>query len=253
MNEVRPCRVKNHAELASEWDRLAEERHRQIVSGEDISYEHVLVPTMFRLLEGTDMTLVFDIGAGTGNFTNRLAKIATNVIAVDPSANSIAVAKAFLTDVRNVRFVQSPVEDLDNRVVEKQATAAVAVMTLMTAPRLEAFARAVAALLPVGAKFAATLSHPCFWPLYWEYDSEEWFDYSKEIFIEGPFVISKHRTDVITTHIHRPIGQYLQTFAESGFNLEAFVEPIPSSEVQALYSKRWRFPRFLGLRWTKTH
>ncbi|TMA86937.1 MAG: hypothetical protein E6J74_30860 [Deltaproteobacteria bacterium] len=240
MNGVRPCHVKNHSELASEWDQLAQERHRQIASGEDISYEHVLVPTMFNLLEGIDLTLVCDIGAGTGNFTNRLTKIATNVM------------KLSSRDARNVQFVQSPVEDLNDAIVGKQATAAVAVMTLMTAPNLEAFARAVSGLLPAGGKFVATLSHPCFWPMYWGYDSEEWFDYSKEIFIEGPFVISRCRTNVITTHIHRPVGQYLQTFAESGFNLDALVEPIPAPEVQALYSKRWRFPRFLGLSWTKT-
>jgi SAM-dependent methyltransferase len=252
MNEVKPCGVKDHAQLSAEWDQLAQERHRQIVSGEDISYEHVILPTMFNLLAGTDMTCVIDIGAGTGNFANHLTRIATNVIAIEPSASSIAVARAFCRDIPNVRFIQSPVEEVGNT-LDRQATVAVSVMTLMTAPNLQAFARAVSSLLLPGARFAATLSHPCFWPVYWGYDSQEWFDYSKEIFIEGPFVISRHRTNIITTHIHRPLEHYLQTFAECGFNLDAFVEPIPSPAIQARYPQKWHFPRFLGLRWTKTN
>ena len=236
MNEVRACGVKTHAQLAAEWDQLAQERHHQILSGEDISYEHVLVPTMFHLLEGADMTCVIDVGSGTGNFANRIAKIATNVIAIEPSAASIALAKAFCRDTGNVQFIQSPVEEVGTT-VDTQATVAVSLMTLMTAPNLKAFARAVSSLLLPGARFSATFSHPCFWPVYWGYDSAEWFDYSKEIFIEGPFVISRRRTNIITTHIHRPLEQYLRTFAEFGFSLDAFVEPIPSPAIQHVILK----------------
>src|SRR6266478_467554 len=75
--DIRPCALKTHADLALEWDQLAEERHRQIASGEDLSFEHVLVPTTLRLLEDANNALVLDIGSGTGDFTARLARIAT--------------------------------------------------------------------------------------------------------------------------------------------------------------------------------
>jgi len=251
MRGVRSRPAKSHAILALEWDRLAEERHRQIVSGEDLSFEYVTVPTTWHLLEGTDHTLVLDIGSGTGDFTARLAQVARSVIALEPSRASIALALKVCQRVDNVRFVEASLEEAASDLYGQPVTAAVALMTLMTAPDLPGFARALAAILPNGARFVAMLTHPWFWPKYWGYENKPWFHYEIETFVEAPFVISRHRTDVITTHIHRPLEYYITVFGEVGFRLEALVEPIPSEEVQALYPSPWRFPRFLGLRWAK--
>lgn len=251
MKNIRPCNVKKYSDLALEWDQLAEERHRQIASGEDLSFEHVLVPTMLNLFKGADPELVLDIGSGTGNFTVRLAQVTTRVIGIEPSRISIAVAKESCQEVRNVKFIEAHLEEATNMLQEETVTAAVACMTLMTTPQLNDFAESLAVLLHHEAKFVAILSHPWFWPRYWGYETEPWFNYAKETFIEAPFVISRCRTGVRTTHIHRPLEQYVSTFANAGFRLEALVEPMPSPEIQALYPQPWRFPRFIGLRWTK--
>jgi hypothetical protein len=153
--------------------------------------------------------------------------------------------------VENIRYVGASLEEAASCLDDGPATAAVAVMTLMTAPDLRGFAKALAALLQTRARFVAILTHPCFWPRYWGYEKEPWFCYERETFIEAPFVISKRRTQVRTTHIHRPLEQYLKVFAEEGFRLDALAEPMPTPEVQALYPKPWEFPRFLGLRWEK--
>jgi tRNA G46 methylase TrmB len=102
---------KKHSDLTRAWDRLAEERHRQIASCEDLSFEHILVPTMLRLFENADPALVLDIGSGTGDFTARLARVATRVIGVEPSGASVVVARATCLAVRNVRFIEAPLED----------------------------------------------------------------------------------------------------------------------------------------------
>ncbi len=251
MKGVRSRPAKSRAILTLEWDRLAEERHRQIVSGEDLSFEYVTVPTTWHLLKGADHTLVLDIGSGTGDFTARLARVATSVIALEPSRASIALALRVCQSAHNVRFVEASLEEAASDLYGQPVTAAVALMTLMTAPDLPGFARALAAILPNGARFVAMLTHPWFWPRYWGYEHKSWFHYHMEIFIEAPFVISRHRTEVRTTHIHRSLEHYLTVFSEVGFRLEALVEPIPSVEVQALYPAPWRFPRFLGLRWAK--
>ena len=65
MMHIRPCPPKSLGELTREWDELAEERHRQIASGEDLSFEHIVVPTTWSLFEGADRTVVLDIGSGT--------------------------------------------------------------------------------------------------------------------------------------------------------------------------------------------
>lgn len=251
MKDIRPCAAKKHSDLVLEWDQLAEERHRQIVSGEDLSFEHVLVPTTLRLFEGADATLVLDIGSGTGDFTARLAQIAKHVIGIEPSRTSVAVARASCLEAHNVRFIQAHLEEAASMLRGESVTAAVACMTLMTTPDLNDFAKVLAVLLQNKAKFVATFSHPWFWPRYWGYETEAWFSYEKETFIEAPFVISRCRTEVRTTHVHRPLEQYVSVFANVGFRLEALVEPMPSPEIQALYPQPWRFPRFIGLRWTK--
>ena len=248
---VRPSCAKSHAELIHEWDRLAAERHRQIASGEDLSFEHVVVPTAFCLLGGADRTVVFDIGAGTGEFTARLARDSGRVIAFEPSKASLTLARQACQTLQSVRFIEAPIEDAATGFDEGPATAAVAVMTLMTAPDLRALAGALARTLQTRARFVAMMTHPWFWPKYWGYEDEPWFHYQDEKFIEAPFTISRCRTNFVTTHIHRPLEQYVKTFAEQGFQLEALTEPIPPPEVQALYPAPWRFPRFLGLRWEK--
>ncbi len=251
MTDVRLCPAKSHADLARERDQLAEERHRQIASGEDLSFEHVVVPTTWRLFEGADRAVVLDIGCGTGDFTARLARVAAKVIAVEPSRASVALARTVCQATQNVRFVEASLEDAASVLDEGSATAAVAVMTLMTAPDLRGFAKALAGLLQTRARFVATLAHPWFWPKYWGYEDEPWFHYEVETFIEAPFVISKRRTEVRTTHIHRPLDQYVNVFAEAGFRLDTLAEPMPSPEIQCLYPAPWRFPRFLGMRWEK--
>lgn len=251
MTAIRRCSVKTHAELVREWDRLAEERHRQIASGDDLSFHHVVVPTTWRLLEGADRTLVLDIGSGTGEFTLQLARSSGTVIAVEPSKTSVALAREVCHGATNVRFVETSLEEAGGLLGEEGATTAVAVMTLMTAPDLRGLAKALAGLLRTHARFIATLTHPCFWPRYWGYEREPWFRYDREVFIEAPFVISKRQTDLRTTHVHRPLENYLTVFAEEGFALEALVEPMPPLDVQSLYPRRWEFPRFLGLRWEK--
>jgi hypothetical protein len=148
--------------------------------------------------------------------------------------------------------METSLEDAPSVLGEAAATAAVAAMTLMTAPDLRKLARALASLVKTRAWFVATLTHPCFWPKYWGYEEEPWFRYEREMFIEAPFVISKRRTEIRTTHIHRPIEQYVRVFAEEGFRLDALSEPMPPPKVEALYPQPWKFPRFLGLRWEKT-
>jgi SAM-dependent methyltransferase len=141
MTGIRPRPAKSYAELNREWDRLAKERHRQIASGEDLSFEHVIVPTIWRLFEGTDRAVVLDIGSGTGDFTLQLAGVARKVIAIEPSRISMALARGVCRTARNVRFVEAPLEEASSSVDKGSATAAVAVMTLMTVPDVRGFAK----------------------------------------------------------------------------------------------------------------
>ena len=249
---MKPCVAKSHAELARAWDGLAEERHRQISLGLDLSFDNIVAPMTLRLFRACDPATVLDVGSGTGEFTAQLAEVARTVFAVDPSQRSMALAKIVCRTRRNVEFVEEPLEEAASALVGLEATSAVAVMSLMTTPQLREFTRALAVVLRPSARFVAVFTHPWFWPKYWCYEDTPWFRYNAEIFIEAPFATSTCVTDIATTHVHRPLEQYLTTFAEEGFVLEEMVEPMPSAEVEALYPRRWAFPRFIGLRWRRT-
>ena len=242
---------KSHVELVDGWDRLAAERHRQIVSGDDISFRHVIEPAALSLLKDCDKSLVVEIGSGTGQFTNRLAAISGQVLAVEPSRVSLHLARKTCSANNNVMFFDRSLECVTDRLVNFDVTSAVAVMSLMTAPDLPAVAESLDAILPSNAGFVAILTHPWFWPQYWGYHDKQWFHYEKEIFIEAAFTISRRSTEILTTHIHRPLEQYLSTFSQNGFHLETMIEPFPDAKTQDLYPEPWRFPRFVGLKWVK--
>lgn len=248
MKAVHP---KTHAQLVGDWDRLAVERNRQIISGDDISFHHVITPLALSLLRDCNTSTIVEVGSGIGQFTERLAALSGHILAVEPSTVSLGLAKKNCSANKNITYFGCPLECTVDELVNFNVTSSVAVMTLMTAPDLPAFVRALSTILPPNARFVAVMTHPWFWPQYWGYHDKKWFSYEKEIFVEAPFTISRRITEIITTHIHRPLEQYLSVFSQSGFFLEKLVEPLPSAEVQELYGEPWRFPRFIGLRWIR--
>lgn len=250
---IHPRRVprKSADELTKEWDRLAPVRDRQISSGADMSFDHVLVPTALALLDLDEGSTVLDIGSGTGHLTCAVAASTREVVGIEPSSSSIEIANRVCGHLANVRFIRGRIEDPVVRSDLVGITNVLAAMTMMTTPDLPAFAESVASVLPVGGTFAATITHPWFWPHYWGYDSEDWFDYSQEMFIEAPFTISTGNTGIVTTHVHRPLEYYLSTFSNVGFRLDRLIEPLPLPETQALFPSAWRYPRFAGFRWVK--
>ena len=248
---MKPSLPKTHLELIESWDQLARERHRQIQSGDDLSFHHIIVPMALELLDGCEKTVTLEIGSGTGEFTGRLAQISGQVLAAEPSPVSLQLARENCRSHKNVQFFESPIENTTDELVDSKVTCSVALMSLMTAPDLYAIVRSLNTILPPFSRFVAVFTHPCFWPKYRGYHDKGWFNYKKEIFIEAPFTISKCATDILTTHIHRPLEHYLSAFSSSGFCLETLVEPVPSAEIQILYPEPWRFPRFIGLKWLK--
>ena len=251
MPDVRIARPKSLAELTLQWDQLAVERDRQLTSGIDVSFKHIVVPAAMRLLEGANLSLLLDIGAGTGHFTSIASSLATSIVGIEPSGASIAIAERVCAEKKNVRFIHAAVENASLAGCGEQGSAAVALMVMMTTPDLAKFASSLRTLLVPDAAFVAVIPHPCFWPTYWKYADAPWFDYSKEIFIEASFSISNDQTDVRTTHIHRPLSQYISTFSAHGFRLDAVQEPMPEAAIESMYPVPWRFPRFIALRWIK--
>jgi SAM-dependent methyltransferase len=251
MIETRNCSMKNIDELTAEWDRIANARHDQISSGLDLSFTYVTAPSAIKLLDGADLNRVLDVGSGTGHFTRLLSTQSNQVIGIEPSHKSVQIAEAVCKGLNNVKFLNSDLEAISSAFARRRATAAVGLMVLSSVPRLFDFAAALHASLKKGAIFVAIIPHPCFWPKYWEYENREWFAYDKEIFIEAPFSISKSKTNIKTTHIHRPLHDYTNIFSNAGFRLDSFQEPMPDANTASKYPAAWVYPRFAAFRWAK--
>jgi SAM-dependent methyltransferase len=249
---MNPVHDKTEADIAAEWDRIALKRAHQIESGADLSFTNVLLPTVVSLATGCDSTAVVDVGCGAGFLSAQIASQASKIVGIDISQKNIDYARRRWSAISNATFVAISVEAYAEASDTPRFTLALSNMTLMTVLDLDRVIKSIATLLVPGGHLVATLTHPCFWPLYWGYADKKWFKYSDEIAIESEFRISLDPTPgFTTTHIHRPLERYLASLSRSGFLIEELREPFPPSEIERQYPVPWRFPRFLSLRATR--
>lgn len=239
---------KQNDDIASEWDKIAHLRYQQITNGQDVSFEHVLLPSILSLSAHSDHSQIIDVGCGIGVLSEFLFQKSSRLVGVDLSLENIQIARQRLKHNEQTSFIQATIEDYA-RDVDNRFTLAVANMTLMTGLSLTAMVKAVHKVLVPDGHFIFTITHPCFWPLYWGYAEEDWFDYNKEIIIEAPFKITlDSNQNLVTTHIHRPLENYIKALHTAGFVIDELIEPMPKPEIEHLYPEPWKYPRFMGFR-----
>lgn len=239
---------KSHPDaIQQQWDDIARTRDEQLRSGRDVSFDSILKPTVFSLIEDIDKTSVLDIGCGSGVLTEALAQTSRFVTGVDFSAKNIAIAREKSTNT-NVKYIHSSIEQYPTRTTE-QYSLIVANMVLQDVSELEACLSSIAIVSAARARLVATITHPWFWPTYWGYDREAWFNYAQEHAIEAPFRISSEPTSIgVTTHFHRPLSTYINSLKMAGFELETLLEPMPTGSSIERDIKNAYLPRFLALR-----
>ena len=248
MRPIKRTGDKSQTDIGNEWDRIAMVRHKQMSRGDDLSFRHVILPSVMELLGDCNLESVIDIGCGTGNLTKELTAISSSVTAVDVSPTSIEIAHVVCEDSSNVTFYVGTIDEFAQEWDGPQFTVAVANMVLMDCLNIESFLKATAEIVAPHGFFVATFTHPCFWPRYWGYENADWFGYDQQIVLEAPFKISSETTDCVTTHVHRPLYTYINSLRQAGFWIDRVLEPVPSQEIQSLYPEPWEFPRFMVLR-----
>lgn len=245
---MRPVKKKTQSQIALEWASIANKRYEQIKNGKDLSYIHILTPCILELTTESNFASVIDIGCGAGFLTNKLSKKSKKIIGVDMCSKNISLAVQN-NKSSNTDFVNSTMEDFAKKNSEPQFTLGISNMTLMTTLKLDKFLKAVHKVLIPKSHFVFTITHPFFWPLYWGYGCEKWFEYKKELIIEGTFKISLENSgNFVTTHIHRPLEKYISSLLKNGFSILNISEPFPNASIQAHYPQNWKYPRFLAIR-----
>jgi len=247
---VKPVVGITQKDIVTQWDKIAELRANQISKDKDLSFNHILVPSILKLSAHSDFTAVLDIGCGPGFLTRQLASKAQRITGIDMSNKMIDLARKSCKNLKNIELVSSTIESFAGSQKSPTFTLAVANMSLMTMIKLDRVLYSTAKLLKRGGHFVFTITHPCFWPLYWGYAVEDWFVYKREILIESVFKISLDTPNngPKTIHVHRPIERYLTSLSKAGFVVDDIYEPMPTTEVEARYHKDWDYPRFLGMR-----
>ena len=228
--------------IRQEWDNFAFTRHKQLLSGKDISFIYVLVPIILKLIGNIPSKGIIDVGCGSGVLTKILGKSGKQVIGIDPSRKSIALARKLCKDFPNISFVESYAEDFHS---SSNFDLAVSNMVFMDAVNISAIFNNISAILSDNGYLLFTITHPCFWPIYWNYFNKKWFDYYSEIPIRSNFVISAEKSKYETTHIHRPLNMYIKELNLAGFTINEIREPFPDNKPQESFYK-YRYPRFIA-------
>jgi ubiquinone/menaquinone biosynthesis C-methylase UbiE len=203
-----------------------------------------MAPIFSKLVRVERPETLIDAGCGVGILTRHLNSHVQNVVGIDPSHESIEIAKKHYQR-KNIEFITSSLEAF-SRNTNKKVDVLTANMVLMDVINLKRFLTSAKGLLRPRGALIFSITHPWFWPLYYGYANEKWFRYEREIIIESPFRISNAPTgDLASTHVHRPLEKYFQLFRSAGFTIEYLKEPMPSPSTMRCYPQRWDFPRYI--------
>lgn len=227
------------------WDRIAPARARDLDSGRDLSFDHVIAPTVLELV-GRRKGALLDVGCGTGRLTRRLAGPGRTVLGIDPSTVSALYAADHVADLPDVEIRPLPIGDLEPASVRPFSTV-VASMVLQDVVELSAFLGRCADLLKPTGRLVIAMTHPHFWPSYWGYSRQSWFAYEKELFLRTEFRTSVTSSGIETMHCHRPLSLYAAELKRAGFAIADVREPVLPKKVQHASGVTWREPHFLFL------
>ncbi len=241
---------KSNPTIASEWDKIAHFRHLQLLNKEDISMDEILIPLIFKMIKDADFSNVIDLGCGTGYTAKKIYQKSKNITGIDISRVSIEEAKNYCKNLVKAEFFNSSIEEFAVKTQNKYSLA-ISNMTYMDVANLEEVIKATSKMVKKNGNLVITVTHPYFWPFYWNYANKKWFNYTEEIEIEDFFTISSSKATYKTTHFHRPLEAYINNLTNNKFTVEQLYEPFPSKELDNKYPIKWKFPRFLGIRCKK--
>lgn len=230
---------KNLFDISAEWDTVCKGRQSMIDGGQDISLLAVTVPNILKYVSANNPQTILDAGCGSGYLTYRAAKLSKRCIGIDISKKSICLAKSIYKE-NNLSFECCAIEDY---VCNMLFDTCIANMVFMDDPNWLRSIKHIYDLLDKNGRLYFTITHPCFWPQYWNYQNEPWFHYNEEIFVENEFVTSFSESIGVTTHIHRPLSQYIRGLLSTGFVIERIEEIYPNTETPEGY--HYEYPRFL--------
>jgi ubiquinone/menaquinone biosynthesis C-methylase UbiE len=220
-----------------EWNDIAKERLLDRIAGNDISYNTVLLPIILENIKSKikNVASILDFGCGTGELTYEISKLNIQTIGLDISKYSIQLANEHFKN-NSLSFIDKSMNKVE---FDKPFDIVVANMSLMDTEKISETFTEICSNMRIGGRMLITITHPCFWPIYWDYFNDDGFNYLEEQKITKTYKTTKTTfSGFKTTHFHRPVNFYLNLFSKNHMKL------IKMQELKNPIDKMW-YPRFL--------
>jgi len=233
------------------WDKNAHKRHQQLKEGLDISFSKILVPAVISLirdLEGHENFKTLDIGCGSGVFSQILSDNVNYVTAIDPSCESIQIARKFNENTKNISFICTSIEEFSPKPFGL-FDLVIAHMTFHTIKNLDITFRKITEIIKEKGYLVFSIPHPCFYFQQKGNLKNYKFSYNTPDLYWIPFTISQDRTPLPakTPYFHRKIEIYTSKLFKSGYVINKIIEPFPDQRMMSLYpsDRNWKSPHFI--------
>jgi 2-polyprenyl-3-methyl-5-hydroxy-6-metoxy-1,4-benzoquinol methylase len=245
----------SHDEVASHWNRNADQWTHDVRSGYDVYRDLFTFPAFQQFLPSLDGLEVIDFGCGEGTNTRQLAQMGARMTGIDISERLIEYARhAEEANPLGITYKVSSYSD-DTGFRDASFDAVVSTMALMDGPDFDAAMREAYRLLRPGGFLAFSILHPCFITpgLRWEKDEQgravalsvaHYF--SRTGFTEhwrfGDRPEDEEVTPFAVPRFPRTFSDYLNAVAMAGFRISRIEEPQPSPEACEAVPRfaRWR-------------
>jgi ubiquinone/menaquinone biosynthesis C-methylase UbiE len=219
--------------LKAEWDKIAEQWHKEVGKEGIWHQKHDIDPVIFKLLGNVRGKKILEIGAGNGYFSRLLAKKGAKVVATDIAPKLIFFAKK--EEENNPLGIEYFVRNAADlcEVKNKSFDAVVANMCLMDIADAEKAIKEASRVLKKNGRFVFSVTHPAFsdFRQYWTIAKQKGKKYfarvvltylssSAEKFVFPIAGIKKFEA----TQYHRSIDTYFSYLKEVEFLVSDFRE-----------------------------
>lgn len=229
------------------WDLNAERRRRQITSGIDLSYAHVLTPAILKSLpkpDGRVWSRLLDAGCGTGALAERLWGVGWRVTGIDKSPAMVEIARRDSGERDGLVFLEADFSQLPTLFGAGAFDVVVTNMSLTGVTDLRPSLRALRKVVRRRGRLVLTDVHPWFWR---QYKGHTELTYWDTVGLAEPLAISLDPAPLPAPVqvVYRPLHELCEAVTEAGFLIQRVAEPRPPADIEAQYPQPWRYPRFI--------
>ena len=235
--------------MVNPWDENALLRHKQVITGRDITFSKLMVPELLKIITSIteyNKMSILEIGCGTGVLTQIVSKYVQRIVGIDSSEEACKIARGYINNDENATILTANVEDLNSSHLES-FDIALAHMVFHTISDLPIALKNVERYLRWAGYFVFSIPHPCFFSFYKAEIGNSDYNYINQSTHKISFTISNDLSPLPeqVPYFHRPLSYYCSQLCKSGFYIEQILEPFPSNELLAEYSSIWNSPRYM--------